>query len=222
LAHFLCDTAGVFGFDHPDSKSAQPRDILRAVARADATAIFIIGPIEDIVAAVLNGPVAAIDVEDTLRVGFLHRAARNAVCDFTRAFAALFVFELPFDGKGLSDMRKAKVAVEFGGGPDLADFDAPMVGRRVLNEIGFLSPLKPERDLFENAPLIGFDGEVVMGLALVDQVFGKLALREERIGGHVLTLDGDGVEHGNGHFDLVGAFDLFAVLERQGPHFFWV
>jgi len=67
-----------------------------------------------------------------------------------------FVFELPFDGKGLSDMRKAKVAVEFGGGPDLADFDAPMVGRRVLNEIGFLSPLKPERDLFENAPLIGF------------------------------------------------------------------
>jgi len=50
---------------------------------------------------------------------------------------------LPFDGEGLPDEGEVKVVVEFGGGPDLSDFDSSMVRGRRLNKIGLLAVLEP-------------------------------------------------------------------------------
>jgi len=74
----------------------------------------------------------------------------------------------------------------------------------------------------ENAALVSFDGKMIMGMALGDQVVGDLALGQQSIGCQILALKIDGFKQGNGHLDLVGAFDLFIVFYRKGSHFFWV
>ena len=93
-------------------------------------------------ATILDSPVATIDVEDMLWICLLCRSAGDAVSDFTRAGAGLFLGSVPFDEERLSDMGEVKVAVNFGGGPDLSDFDSSMVRGRRLNEIGLLSILE--------------------------------------------------------------------------------
>jgi hypothetical protein len=52
--------------------------------------------------------------------------------------------------------------------------------------------------------LIAFDGEVVMGLTILDQVVGELALGQQGIGSDIFALDFDGIEQRDGHLDLVG------------------
>jgi len=42
--------------------------------------------------AILDGPVAAVNGEDTLGIGLLRRSTGDAVGDFRRDFAALFVY----------------------------------------------------------------------------------------------------------------------------------
>jgi hypothetical protein len=49
-----------------------------------------------------------------------------------------------------------------------------------------------------------------------------LALREQGVGGDLLALDLEGVEQRDGHFDLVGALDFVAILDRQGTYFIGV
>jgi hypothetical protein len=61
-----------------------------------------------------------------------------------------------------------------------------------------------------------------MGMTLLDQVLGQLALGQQGIGGHILALNIDGLQQGDGHLDLVGAFDFFLVFYGQGANFFWV
>jgi hypothetical protein len=73
----------------------------------------------------------------------------------------------------------------------------------------------------QNAALISFDGEMIMGMTLLDQVVGDLALGQQSIGRDILALNIDGIEYGDGHLDLVGAFDFFIVFYRQGTDFFW-
>ena len=68
--------------------------------------------------------------------------------------------------------------------------------------------------------LVGFDGEVVVCLPVVDQVGGELALGQQRIGGNLLALDIDGVEQRGGHFDFVGAFEFIIAFYRQSTDFF--
>jgi hypothetical protein len=159
---------------------------------------------------------------DTLRVGLLRRSTGDTVSHFRRSLASLFVDELAFDGKGLSNEGKVKVVVEFGGDPDLSDFDSSMVRGRVLNEIGLFAVLEPQCDVFENTALVSFDGEMIMGMTLRDQVLGNLALGQQSIGGHILALKMEGVKHGDGHLDFVGTFDFFFVFYGQGTDFFWV
>ena len=43
----------------------------------DSTAVFIVVPIDDVVTAILNGPVATIYVEDTLWVSLVHRSVMS-------------------------------------------------------------------------------------------------------------------------------------------------
>jgi len=64
---------------------------------------------------------------------------------------------------------------------------------------------------------------MVMCFALPDQVAGQFALSQQRISGDVLAFDGDGIEQGDGHHDLVGSLDRFGVaFYWQGSRFFWV
>lgn len=65
LGHFLSDAAHVPGFDQTDGEAAQAGDVLGAVAGADAAAVLVIVPIEDVMAAVFDGPVVAV-----ARIGF--------------------------------------------------------------------------------------------------------------------------------------------------------
>ena len=74
----------------------------------------------------------------------------------------------------------------------------------------------------ENAALICFDGEMIMGMTLLDQVVGDLAPGQQGIGRDIPALNIDGVKQRDGHLDLVGAFDFFIVFYRQGTDFFWV
>ena len=211
-----------FGFDDADGESAEPGDIFWTVASADPTAIFIVVPIDDVVTAILDGPVAAIHVEETLWIRLLCRSTGDAVSDFKRADAALFLCRMPFDEERLSDVRKVKVAVQFGGGPDLSDFDSSMVGGRILNEIRLLPVLEQQGEVLQNAALVSFDGEMIMGMTLLDQVLGYLALGQQSIGRHILALNIDGIKQWDSHFDLVGAFEFFMVFYGQGTDFFWV
>jgi hypothetical protein len=63
---------------------------------------------------------------------------------------------------------------------------------------------------------------MVMGVAVLDQVFGDLALGQEGIGRNVFVFYVEGFEEGDGHFDFVGAFGFFLVFYRKGTDFFWV
>jgi len=74
----------------------------------------------------------------------------------------------PFDGEGLADIGEVKIVVEFGGGPDFTAFDAAVVGRVVHDKVGLFSILKHQRHIVKQGGLIGFDGEVVVGLAFDD------------------------------------------------------
>ena len=76
-------------------------------------------------------------------------SAGDAITDITGALSAFFVCELTFDDKGLSNMRKAQVAVECGGGPDFADFDASMVTADGIDEIGLLAVVEVQLDVFK-------------------------------------------------------------------------
>jgi hypothetical protein len=70
LPHFLCDTGYAFGFDHSNGKPSEPGNVLRPKALAYSTAIFIVVPIEDVMAAILNAPMAPIGGKNVLCVGF--------------------------------------------------------------------------------------------------------------------------------------------------------
>ena len=118
-------------------------------------------------------------------------------------------------------MGKVEVVVELEGGPDLSDFDSSMVRRRTLDKIRLLAILEPEGDIFQKAFLVSFDGEMIMGMTLCDQVLGDLSLSQQSIGSHILALNVNGVKQGDGHLDFVSAFGIFVVFYRQGTHFFW-
>ena len=81
MAYFLGDAAHALGLDQTDGEAAQPGDVLRAVAGADAAAVLVVVPIEDVVAAVFDGPVAPVDFEQTAGIGLCRRAAGDAVGD---------------------------------------------------------------------------------------------------------------------------------------------
>jgi len=133
LSHFLRDTAYTFGLNDANGKAAQARDIFRAMAFAYPAAVFVIVPIDNIMTAVFDAPMAAVGGKHVLRAGLLGSSAGNAIGDFTRASSGFFICRLPLDQKGLSDVRKVQIAVELGCGPDFADFN-PAVIRRVATD----------------------------------------------------------------------------------------
>ena len=100
------DAAYAFGFDEANGESAQSRDVFWAVTSAYATAVFVIVPIDNVMTAVFDAPVAAVGGKDGLRVGLLRSSAGDAIGDFTGVFTGFFICGLPLDEKSLSDVRK--------------------------------------------------------------------------------------------------------------------
>ena len=167
-----------FGFDDANGETPESGDVFRAVASAYAAAIFIVVPIDNIVAAVLDAPVTAVDVKKTLGIGLIRGSAGDTVRDFDGLFAGLFLYGVPFDDESLSDMGKIEILVEFVCGPDLADFDPAMIRGCIINEIRPLALQEVQFDVLKECGLVPFDGEVIMGLTLQDQVVGDLALSQ--------------------------------------------
>jgi hypothetical protein len=66
----LSYAANAFGFDDTDDESASTGDIFRPIADSYTAAIFVVVPIDDIMAAIFNGPVAPIDGEGAFWIGF--------------------------------------------------------------------------------------------------------------------------------------------------------
>src|SRR2546429_6153655 len=64
----------------------------------------------------------------------------------------------------------------------------------MLHEMRFPAILEIEFQIFQNSRLIAFDGEMVMRLALGDQIVGQLALRQQGIGTDLLARNLDGLE----------------------------
>ena len=129
---------------------------------------------------------------------------------------------MPLDEEGLAHVGKVEIVIEFGGGPDFARFQAAVIGGRLLDEVRLAPVLEVELQVREQSGLVAFDGEIVMRLALLDQIFGEFTLREQGVDGDVLAGDIDGRQQRDGHLNLVRAFDFFPTFYGQGAHFFWV
>lgn len=168
----------------------------------------------------LDGPVAAVDHEQTFRVCFVRLPAGDAVSCFTGGFPALLVRGLPFDHESLSYVGKVEVAIQFGGRPYAANLDPSVISRSTINEVRFSSVAKGECDVIKEPGLIAFHREVVMALT-PNYVGGDVPLGEKGISSDVLALDVDGIKERNGCLDLVGLFDFFACYP-EAAHFFWV
>ena len=222
LAHFLRDTSDAFGFDETDGEASKSSDVFGAVAATDLASVFIVVPIQDVVAAVFHGPMASVDEEEALGVSLLGGSTGDAVSDLAGAFPGFFHDAVTFHDEGLTDMREVQVVIQFGGGPDLSDFDSPMVGWGILDELGFLTILEEEGDILKESFLVSFDGEMIMGLTLSDEVVGKEAVNEEGIGGYIFVFEIERFEQRDSDFDFVGLFEFFVIWGRDGAYFFWV
>ena len=143
FSHFLGDASDLFGFDDTNGKTSKSGDILGAVAGTDSASVFVVVPIQDVMAAILNRPMASIQVEKTLGIGLVCGSTGDAVSNLIRVLAGFLLEGVPFDEKGLSHVREVKVAVEFTGGPNLSDFDPSMIRGGILNEIRFSTILEP-------------------------------------------------------------------------------
>ena len=127
MAHFLGDAPWLFCFDEGNGKTAEPGDVFRAVSGAYPASIFVIVPIDDVMAAVFNAPVATVCGKDMLRVCLLRALTGDAVSDFTGGVTGFLLSKLSLHHECLSDMGKVQIVVEFSGGPDLSDFDPTVV-----------------------------------------------------------------------------------------------
>lgn len=192
------------------------------MASAYPASIFIVVPVNDVVAAVFYAPVAAVGLEDAVGIGLLRWLAGNAVSGFSRDLSGLFIDPFAFDHEGLSNVGEGEIHIELGSDPDLACLD-PAVVKINGDSVRFLAPLKIQGEIFEQSGLIAFDGKMVMSLSVFDQVASQSALRQESIGTNGFAFDADRFKQGNGHGDFVGLLELIAtVTYRQGADFFWV
>ena len=105
-------------------------------------AVFVIVPIDNVMTAIFDAPVAAIGIKHALRVSLLRGPAGNAIGEFAGVFTGFFICEVALNDKSLSEVRKVQIAVEFRCGPDFADFDAAVIRRVAEDKVGILAVLK--------------------------------------------------------------------------------
>lgn len=139
------------------------------MAGANPASVFIVVPVNDVVAAVFYTPVAAIGRKDALGVGLLRCLTGDAVSGFSRDHSGLFIDPFAFDHEGLADVGEVEIGIELASDPDLACLDPAMV---VINSesLRLLTVLKIQAEIFEESGLIAFDGKMIMSLPVFDQV----------------------------------------------------
>jgi len=81
------------------------------MASAYSTAVFVIVPVDNVMATVLNAPMATVGGKNALSVDLVGALTGDAIADIGAIFSAFLVRELAFDDKSLSDMRKVQIAV---------------------------------------------------------------------------------------------------------------
>ena len=79
------------------------------------------------------------------------------------------------------------------------------------DELGRLAVLEVAHQVVKQARLVGFGGEVVMRLALADQVIGQLALGEQGIGRDVFVGQVDPRQQRDGHAYFIGLLECFGI-----------
>lgn len=119
-------------------------------------------------------------------------------------------------------MWKIEVLIEFIGHPNRAGLDTAVVRGSEADEIRFTVALEIQIEVMQQCGLVSFDDEMIMSLAILDQVSGDLALGQQGISGNVFTFDIDWVKERYGGLDLVGAFEFIIAGFGQGTYFFWV
>ena len=181
LAHFLSNTANALGFDDTDGKSPQPCYIFRAVPSAYAAAVFVVVPIDDVMAAVFDAPMASIGCKYTFWVSLIGCSACDAICYFAGMFAAFLVRCLTLNKERLSDVRKVEIVVELICDPYFTGFNPSVIRRIALNKVGIFPIFKIERDVFKEPGLIILDSEVVIGATIPNQILGNFSLGQKRI-----------------------------------------
>lgn len=220
LAQGWGDAAAGLGLDDGESQATQPRDVFRAVTGADTAAILVEVPVKQIMAAVLDHPVAAVDLEQALGAGLSGGTAGDAVSELARECAGFLLQDLPLDEEGLVDLGEVEVAVEGFADPDGAGLDAP-VARGGLREVRAGAGLKIALEVGQERRSIALDAEVVVSAAAVDEL-GDGALGEQRIGGDVLIPKVESLEQRDCGFDLVGLFEGARIGRYgQSADFFW-
>ena len=112
------------------------------MAGSYSAAVFVIVPIDNVMTAVFDAPMATVGGKHALRVGLLSSSAGNAIGNITGVFTGFFISRLALDGKSLPDMGKVQIVVELGCRPDFADFDSAVIRRVAVDKIGLLSVLK--------------------------------------------------------------------------------
>ncbi len=129
MGHFLRD-AGLAVREvvkDTNGESAKAGDVLGTVSGANAAPILIEVPVDDLVATVFDGPMAAIDFEEALWSGLFGRAAGDPECGFERSLLAFLVDHLALDQEDLADVREVDLGIEGGTAPNPSGFDSPMV-----------------------------------------------------------------------------------------------
>ena len=124
-------------------------------------------------------------------------------------FAGFFVSGFPLDHESLSHMREIQIVVEFGCYPYFANFYPSVIRGITLNEIRVLGVFKIKCDIFKKCGLVVFDGEVVIRMALANQVVSKVTLGQECICGNDLAFNIDGIKQWNGSLYFVGPLEFF-------------
>jgi hypothetical protein len=156
-----------------DGEIAQGRHDPWAIFRSDLRAILVVSAIPHVVGAVFNRPVPPVGSQNLLGRGFFRRSAGDSISRLHGGLSGLDDGSFPLDGEDLRHMREAHVLNESGGGPDPADLQATMA-LVFLDEAGIGSLLQAQvGDVLLQIGLVGLDGEVVVGLFLIDEEGGE-------------------------------------------------
>ena len=157
------------------------------------------------------------------RASAVSGAAGDAEGVFDGGLAGLLGGGGALDEEGLADVREGQVAVEAGGGPDGAAFDAPVFEGGGLAEVGLAAVLEEHPEVVEEGGLVALGGEHEVGAAGVEEV-GELALGEQGVGGEgaAAEVEPQVLEQGDDGADFVGTFGLVVGADREAVDFFWV
>ena len=97
--------------NHTDGEAAKSGHIRGAVAGANARTILVKVPVDNVVAAILDDPMAAIGGEDVFWGGLFGRMAGDTQRQLGRQLAGFLVQNFALDHENLPDMGKVEERV---------------------------------------------------------------------------------------------------------------